>query len=116
MVLDRGPLGCSQEACDQGLEGFHEKIARTAAWAVGLTTEGRANRVGVVRAMAYTACTQRLQASVDEAVMGTSLVRCGALEVVLHTPPVGHIFQRAVASHYDLTILRVRTRNGKILR
>ena len=82
-----------------------------------LTIEDRANRIGVVRAMAYTACTQRLQVSVDDAVMGTSLVQCRAHEVVLHVPStVGHIFQRAVASHYDLTILRVRTRNGKIQR
>ena len=50
-----------------------------------LTSEDRANRI-VVRAMAYTACAQRLQASVDEAVMGTSLVQCRAHEVVLHAP------------------------------
>jgi hypothetical protein len=40
-----------------------------------LTIEDRTNRIGVVRAMACTACTQRLQAAVDEAVMWTSLVR-----------------------------------------
>jgi hypothetical protein len=51
-----------------------------------LTIEDRANKIGVVRATAYTSCTQRLQASVDEAVMGTSLVQCRAHEVVLHVP------------------------------
>jgi hypothetical protein len=51
-----------------------------------LTIENKANRIVVVRAMAYTACTLRLQASVDEAVMGTSLIQYGAHEVVLHVP------------------------------
>jgi hypothetical protein len=85
VVLDIGPLSCSQEASDQGLEGLIRKLH---ALGLGsrLTIEDRANRIGVVRAMACTACTQRLQASVDEAMMRTSLVRCGAHEVVLHIP------------------------------
>jgi hypothetical protein len=74
VVLDIGPLGSSQEASDPGIEGLMRKLH-----ALGLgsrmTIEDRANRIGVVRAMACTACTKRLQASVDEAVMRTSLVR-----------------------------------------
>ena len=74
MVLDIGSLGCSQEASDPGIEGLMRKLH---ALGLGsrLTIEDRTNRIGVVRAMACTACTQRLQASVDEAVMWTSLVR-----------------------------------------
>lgn len=69
----------------KGLKAFMRKL-HARGLGSRLTTEDRANRISVVRAMAYTACTQRLQASVDEAVMETSLVQCRAHEVVLHAP------------------------------